>query len=364
MMEIQALGAGGGSIAEVRDGVLHVGPQSAGALPGPACFNLGGGRATVTDANLVLGVLDPDYFLGGKMTLDVGKARTAIEMHVARPLNLTVEEAAWQIRQTVDRHMGQAVADVASTLPTGQERVAVAYGGAGGLHACAVAKVAGIGKTIITPFSAVSSAYSSSLMDAGHLYHRRLDAALTGAIDQRALGDAVASMWIEARRDMRSEGFDDGALQGALQVFARARGGTCTVMVHADTTAFDRGETIDTVIQSVRKALAAAGERGSADFVLTTLALMVYAQTPHYTLPEIAPGSGGLLDAQSGHRRLYCGPQSGFCGAPVYRRSNLGRGAEVTGPALVESDQTTILVSPGWRMTIDRFNNAILEEAG
>ena len=229
MMSIVALGAGGGSIARISDGMLAVGPQSAGALPGPACFDLGGIEPTVTDANLVLGLLDPAFFLGGTMKLDAAKAREAIERVVATPLGISVEEAAARIKATIDRSMGEAVARVARQLPDGAEPVIVAYGGAGGIHAADV-RFAGIRRTIMTPFSSVASAYSSSLLDAGHLYYRRIDQVFAPALRQ-GVAAALAAMWGEARRDMRGEGFADATLAAELQLFVAARPGGAEVMV-------------------------------------------------------------------------------------------------------------------------------------
>ncbi|MBL4802992.1 MAG: hydantoinase/oxoprolinase family protein, partial [Emcibacter sp.] len=153
MMAIKALGTGGGSIAHVENNSLKVGPQSAGALPGPACFNLGGAKATVTDANLVLGVLDPDFFLGGTMKLDLEKARDVIKRDVAEPLGLSIEDAAAQILDIVNCNMGQAVAEVAENFAADETPVVIAYGGAGGLHACGIAAQAKTSKVIMTPFS-------------------------------------------------------------------------------------------------------------------------------------------------------------------------------------------------------------------
>lgn len=359
MMAIRALGTGGGSIAHVKDGTLYVGPQSAGALPGPACFNLGGDKPTVTDANLILGVLDPDYFLGGKMKLQVDKARTAIERDVAQPLGISVEEAAWQIKCVVDRDMGRAVAEVAENLAPDAERVVVAYGGAGGLHACDISAAARVSRTIMTPFAAVSSAYSSSLMDAGHLYYRRVDMAFAAGMDRAAACEAVSSMWREARRDMRSEGFAAEDLRAALQLFVRAAGGGTEILLHAPDSVFEAEKALEALVAEARARL---GSNGAA-LELTTIALMVQAPIPHYLLPEIPVTADNPAQAIKGARRLFAGPADGYVEAPIYDRAQLGRDMTVQGPALVESDQTTILVSRGWTMTIDKFNNAILQEA-
>lgn len=363
MMEIQALGIGGGSIAHVTNGELRVGPQSAGSLPGPACFDLGGEEPTVTDANLVLGVLDPDYFLGGSMKLKEDKARAAIDSRVATPLGISVEEAAWRIKQAVDREMGDAIASVGANLNGSGERVVIAYGGAGGLHACDIAAAAGVSKTLMTPFSAVSSAYSSSLMDAGHLYYRGVDAGLGDPDALSKVEAAVGGMWREAVRDMRSEGFDDTELRGTLQLFVRSEGARRNALVHCAEDDLEDAWTSGRLEEQVRDLLKKEGEARNGALAVETVALMVQAPIPHYRLPEIPESEISLDAAKKGQRQLFVGPDTGFVDAPIYDREALGRGATVDGPAIVEAAQTTILVACGWRMSVDKFNNAVLEEA-
>lgn len=362
MMAIQALGTGGGSIAHMEDDILKVGPQSAGALPGPACFNLGGAKPTVTDANLVLGVLDPDFFLGGAMKLDVDKARDVIRRDVAEPLGLSIEAAAAQILETVNRDMGQAVADVAENFGAGEEPVVIAYGGAGGLHACGIAAQAKTSKVIMTPFSSVSSAYSSSLMDAGHLYYSRAGLELSESPDKKALGNIINQKWREAVRDMRGEGFAEDKLTGELQLFVRSKEGAKDVLIMAPLDFYDNEAQLRQVLDRAAQALTEAGETVDAGIRLETIALMVSAEVPHYEMQELLDAKADVVGAIKTHRPLYVNSKSDFVKTPIYDREKLGRDSVVEGPALVESDMTTILVIDGWKMTVDKFNNAVLEE--
>ncbi|MBW1852261.1 MAG: hydantoinase/oxoprolinase family protein, partial [Deltaproteobacteria bacterium] len=153
MLAIRAIGAGGGSIASVKEGELQVGPQSAGALPGPVCFDLGGSEPTVADADVVLGILDPDYFLGGTMNLNRDKARGVMEARIAGPLGISVEQAALEIKKKVDEAMGAEVKKIKEKIGSNMEPLLVFYGGAGPAHCCDIARVAGLKKIIITPFS-------------------------------------------------------------------------------------------------------------------------------------------------------------------------------------------------------------------
>lgn len=358
MMAIKALGTGGGSIAYMENDVLKVGPQSAGALPGPACFNLGGAKPTVTDANLVLGVLDPDFFLGGSMKLDVEKARDVIRRDVAEPLGLSIEDAAVQILETVNRGMGQAVAGVAENFTDGEEPVVIAYGGAGGLHACGIATEARTSKVIMTPFSSVSSAYSSSLMDAGHLYYGRAGLEFSKNLDRVALKEIIDRKWQEAVRDMRGEGFAEDKLTGELQLFVRAGEGSKDVLITAPLGFYDDDAQLADVLARAAQALTHSGE----GMLLETIALMVTAEVPHYEMQILLDSNPDVAGAIKAHRPLYVSSKSDFVKTPIYDREKLGRDSVVSGPALVESDMTTILVADGWKMTVDKFNNAVLEE--
>jgi N-methylhydantoinase A/acetophenone carboxylase len=361
MVSILALGTGGGSIARVEDGEVKVGPQSAGALPGPASFNLGGSEATVTDANLVLGVLDPGYFLGGSMRLDMDKARDAIREKVADPLGISVEEAAWRIKEAVDRSMGQTVAEVARNLDE-EEKVVVAYGGAGGLHACDIAAAAGVRKTIMTPFSAVSSAYSSSLMDVGHIYYRRAGMALSDALDAETIRPLLDAMWAEAKKDMRGEGFPAENLTAEVQLFIGPAANGAEVMLHVAEDFADSSDSLRAIESEARQRLAAMGAQSDGALKLSTIALSVAAEVPHYHLPELAGSGGDVAKAQKSKRPLYDPVKGDYVETPIYDRSKLEPDMTVFGPALVESDQTTIAVSRGWKLQLDRYANAILEE--
>jgi len=361
MMAIKALGTGGGSIAHIKEGTLQVGPQSAGALPGPACFNLGGSKPTVTDANLVLGVLDPDYFLGGSMKLDVQKARNVIQQMIAEPLGLSIEDAASEILEVVNNNMGMAVSSVAENFSSGETPVIFAYSGAGGLHACGIASKAQISKVIMTPFSSVSSAYSSSLMDAGHLYYNRVGLELNNNLDRDHLIQIISDKYQEAIRDMRGEGFKENELDAELQLFVRSNEGSKEQLIKTDTHSFNSQDALSDVIVQATTALNEAGENTDNGIQLETLALIVSAKVPHYEIPILPESPVSLEKAIKSSRPVYVHSKKEFIKTPIYDRDKLGRDNAVTGPGLIESDLTTILIHEGWKMTIDQYNNAIME---
>jgi N-methylhydantoinase A/acetophenone carboxylase len=361
MVRISAFGAGGGSIARVKDGKLSVGPVSAGAVPGPACFNLGGQEATLTDANLVLGILDPEYFLGGKIRLALARATAAIKEKVAIPLAVSVEEAACLIRSTVERSMGRQVEQVRENFPADVEPLLIAYGGAGAAHACAIADHAGLRRILITPFSAVSSAFSSSLMDVGHQYYRRIDRSFTDAGIQEALLEGLSSMRHEAERDMRGEGFADSEIQSDVQLFMTCMKSGREVVLHTDDKSLADPAAVAALTENVMNN-GIPETLQAQDYRITIVGLLATVPTPHYQISEQEISSHSLDHALKGTRSVFFSPETGTQDIKVFARALLQPGNELQGPAIVESDQTTLLIPDAWVMSIDRFNNALLNK--
>jgi len=356
MIAIRALGAGGGSFARVEQGTLRVGPESAGAVPGPACFGLGGTEPTLTDANLVLGILDPGYFLGGAMALDAGRAWAAIEQHVANPLGVGVPGAAVRIREAVEERVGRAVAQVRDSLPAAADPLMIAYGGAGAIHACAIAGRAGLRRVAITPFSAVSSAFGSSLLDAGHLYYRRIDAPLGSSVAALRVAAAFSAMRRDAERDMRGEGFAAAETRYELQLHVRHPGGA-EVVIPLEAALPEGAGALARAADLARARLdAAAGD----ELVLTSAGLLASAAVPHFSMAPMLRSDSDVATALKGARPVYLEAGQPARELPVYARERLAHGHELTGPVIVEADQTTLLVPVDWRLQIDRFNNAML----
>lgn len=357
MLAIRALGAGGGSIAAVEDGTLKVGPRSAGALPGPACFGLGGTSPTVTDANLCLGLLDAGNFLGGDKRLDEDKARGAVSGLVAGPLGLSAEEAAWRIKDAVDADVGGEVARLREEVGA-EDPLLVVYGGAGPLHACEIARLAGIRRVVVTPFSAVFSAYSSSLMDVGHVYHQRVQVPLRPAGDLSELGTVLDRLRATAERDMRGEGYAPETLhwQAELIVESAVTGEEVKLTTVAD---FHRD--LRSVEDVTRQAAHRLDDTGETDLTITALGLFVSAPVPHFRLRPVPETTARLDDALRGRREVVVAADGARAEVPVYDRAKLGHGHQMPGPVLIESHQTTVWVPEGWTARIDRFDNIMLE---
>lgn len=361
MMEIRAVGAGGGSIASVVDGRLHVGPQSAGALPGPVCFGLGGVDPTVTDADLILGILDPAYFLGGAMQLDLDKARNVLREKVAEPLGLSVEASALKIKSQIDAAMGTEIRRIRERMGNEEDPLLVVYGGAGPAHCCHMAKAADLKKIVVTPFSAVFSAFSASGMDVGHRYDSRIDLPLAETTDFHTLEHAVQGMEKQANRDMRGEGFSPDQVELGLELFVRQGEDGREVRFGAETDFFRRPEGIKEMMSRASESVDGA-DRPDGSLTITMVCLIARAKVEHYETPEVPPASVEVEKAVKGSRSLVLDEEDGAQPTPVYDRSLLTNGHSLVGPALIESEQTTLLIPPGWRMRVDRYNNAVIEE--
>ncbi|WBX85350.1 hydantoinase/oxoprolinase family protein [Sphingosinicella microcystinivorans] len=309
----------------------------------------------MTDANLVLGILDPARFLGGGMTLDPDKARAAIDTAVAQPLGISIEDAALAIRRNVEDAMGRAVGAVAERLGRPDGLPVIAYGGAGAIHAADIAANAGIGRVVITPFSAVSSAFGSSLMDVGHIYYRRADILVESAGDLLSAAPLVADMATEAARDMRGEGFDPADAEARLQLFWTGAGGEPEILVAAETAAVSDADAASAALIAAREALGTAGP-----LRLASIAYNASARVPHFEWRQGQTAAADLAAARLADRQVWFGGPERVA-TPVYDRARMGPGHTLSGPVIVESSQTTILVPEGWRLAIDAYDNALLE---
>lgn len=362
MLCIRAIGAGGGSIASVKDGALSVGPQSAGALPGPVCFDLGGANPTVTDADLISGVLDADYFLGGTMKLNYEKAAAALTGKIAKPLGVSCVQAALMIRSSIDGAMGREVKRLTQEISRDFEPILLVYGGAGPAHCCHIARAAGLKKIVITPFSAIFSAYSASNMEVGHLYYRRVNLPFKATSDLNPLGRPLAEMLEEANRDMRGEGFSAGQVTRQLELFVRRSDTGNEVKLLAELNFFESAEKIEALLKQASEELPAEAASARSDFLLTTVGLLASAPVPHYQIPHHPLVDYGVDRARKGTRSVFLEPERDSQEVPVYDRSRLGNGHLILGPAVVESKHTTFLLPERWKMTVDHYNNIFAEE--
>lgn len=359
MVAINAIGAGGGSIATVKHGELRVGPQSAGALPGPACFSLGGTNATTTDADLVLGYINPNNFLGGKMKLDAAKAVQAIEMKIAAQLKVDVIEAALIIRDKIEAYIGAELRKTIEAMGPDFKPTMVIYGGAGSTHCCGIAFHAGI-KNIIAPlYAPVFSANSLSSMDVWHIYSRRLGQWIkkNGGIfaDDAAVEQTVKDMYSEAVRDMRGEGFTDDQVTNLIEFFVSRGNNAPEARVVIKGT-----EWADTFIEAFQQQ--APKLFTASDAFSPAMFLHATAKIPHYEVTKFGQDQADPSRALIGSRSVCFGKTTGMTETRIYERLKLHPGNVVQGPAIVEAKDTTYVVREGWNYTVDEYLNGIFEE--
>jgi N-methylhydantoinase A len=362
-MNIQALdlveiGAGGGSIARARLGVIAVGPESASSTPGPACYGRGGSEPTVTDANLVLGYLNPHHFAGGAMTLDAAGAARALDQALARPLGLTVEEAAWGVHAIVNTNMELATRVV--SIERGRDPRAltfVAFGGSGPVHGCRIAQALGIPRVVLPAAAGVTAAIgllaAEVKFDVARTYVRRLDT-LDGA-QVTAMYDDMAA---QATEVVRQSGV---TAQISLVRAADARyvgqGYELTVPVPAgrlDAAALAAVRARFDEIYAARYGYAAPDE----PIEIVTWKLSAVGGTPRVSLAK-APATSDR-DPRTGTRAAYFPECGGFVATPVYDRYALTSGTAITGPAIVEERESTTVLPPGAAAVVDAYANLIV----
>ena len=359
MMDIFEVGTGGGSIARVGpQGALRVGPESAGASPGPACYALGGTAATVTDANLILGRIAPDRFLGGEMALDPAAAERAMRDAVAGPLGMDVVAAAAGVLRIAATAMSFAVKGVSTErgLDAGDFAL-VAFGGAGPLHASAVARELGMGEIVVPPapghFSAVGMMHADLRYDYVRTWFARLAEAPFEEIERlyaemerqgraavAATGTAVEEILAGRSADMRYVG-QEHAVTVDLPAEIFAAGDRAAIKARFDE------------VHALRYGTSAPEEPAELVSLRATVA-GVLSKPPPVRLAD-------PVDAPVARRRVYFSEAGGFVDTRVHARAALGRDARLEGPAIIEEQASTTLLLPGDLMRVDAWGNLRIE---
>lgn len=360
-VDLVEIGAGGGSRARVERGILRVGPESAGAEPGPACYGLGGQEPTVTDANLVLGYLDADFFLGGARRLDQDAAARAIAEHVARPLGVGTVEAAWGIHQLVTLNMEGAIRVVSIGRGKDPRRLAcVTFGGAGPIHGARLARSLGIARVIV-PFAAgVASALGLLIADPRFDLARTLVVSLDGAPWER-INQLFEAMEVEGRAQLEATGLGgERRVSRAAEVRYAGQGHELHVPVPP-------GRLGPDALPALQKAHAEiyAAHYGYAEPLGTPLEATNWKLEIASVAPPVASSTlvGSAGDARKGSRRVYFPESGGFVDCPVYDRYRLGVGAAVTGPAVIEERETTAVLLASDFARVDEHGNLIIHVA-
>ncbi len=334
LCEIWSAGVGGSSVFRVKDGAITIGPESVGAVPGPACFGRGGKEATITDASLLSGLFDPVSYFGGGMGLDLERAKAAVTTNVAGPLGIGLEEALTRMVEAYE----QKIAEELHRFTTIDDRtVMLAFGGAGPLNACGVAEKAGISRVSIPKMAAVFSAYGIGSCDISQRYGVTLE-----DLSSTGVASALAELKTKAARDMFAEGVAAGDYVVTARLVADfGNGHEHTHVLEGDDTAlpevFEKAVEVDLELDAVKHLR--GSDHGAGVFEPKTQARSSGSRHPL--------GAEGL--------RAEC---------PVYRLADLKPGDFAFGPAILEEDYFTCRVLEGWRLTVSNLGDVLLTREG
>jgi N-methylhydantoinase A len=360
-VDIAEVGAGGGSIAWIdKGGSLQVGPQSAGAAPGPACYDRGGEEPTLTDANVVLGYLNPQALAGGTLPLDADRARVAVETRVAGPLGLDVVGAAWAIHRLADASMVRALRAVSTERGRDPRNfVLFAFGGKGPVHALGIAAALGIGRVVIPPAPGLFSSLALLFSEVEHHFvqtHFQRD----GEDDGARLEKVLAQLEAQGRAALDSEGYRGpcARLDRLADVRYAGQNSELTIPIAP-------GPLTPARLVELREAFAVEhektyGYRSDGEQVqIVGLRLVARGLSPETRVPErlrIVADTG----AASTSRRAYFGPEDGWRETPIIARQMLnGRPSE--GPLIIEEYDATTVIRPGWRASLDAGGNIMID---
>lgn len=334
LCEVWSAGVGGSSVFRVADGRITIGPDSVGAVPGPACFGRGGKQATITDASLLSGLLDPTSYFGGGMGLDPERAKAAVMTDIAEPLGVDLEDAVLMMGAAFEQKIAEELHRFTSI---GDDTVLLAFGGAGPLNACGVAEKAGISRVSIPQMAAVFSAYGIGSCDISQRYDTTLDS--PSAI---GVAKALAGLKKKAARDMFAEGVAEGDYTVTTRLVADFGGGHEHIHVlDGDDVdfpeVFEKALAVDLELDAVKSLR--SGEVGGGTFEAKTR-------------------------ARAGGSRHPLGANKLRAETPVYRLADLKPGDWADGPAVLEEDYFTCRILEGWRLVVSNLGDVLLTREG
>jgi N-methylhydantoinase A len=361
MVDVQSVGAGGGSIARVRQGALLVGPESAGSTPGPVCYGRGGTHPTVTDADAVLGYLPRDAFAGGRMRLDVHAASEAIRHHVAEPLDVDPIAAAWGIERIVNANMANATRKVLAGHGADPRTLSlIAYGGNGAVHAAAIARELGVDRIIVPKaapaFSALGVLVADYVVDLVRSYVTPLS-----QVDLNRVHDLMTDLTQEVDKELQPTGLTADDIERTLFAQMCYPGQNFDMSVPVpEGVALDEPGLLDLAERFHDQH---ETERGfcfrSQQPVVRGVRVIARGHTPK---PDHFAETGAAHDAaeaRKGERDAYWG--EGFVATPVYDGTTLAPGASIKGPGLIEEAFTVVVVPPGARAELDSLGNYVIQ---
>ncbi len=359
-LDIVSIGAGGGTIvsADAELGTIHVGPQSAGSNPGPACYGFGGDRATITDAAVLLGYVNPNYFNGGRMQLQPERSREVFET-VAKDLSMDVIDVAQGAYEIINAHMSDLI--VGMTVRRGlnvNDYVLFSFGGAGPVHVAYMGATLGAKKAIIPVSSSVYSALGLATSPIGHTFIKYDYRALP--ITAEVLNNNIGELRDRVRRELEDGGAERDSMDIRVSLDMKYMLQINTVPmelplkeIYDETDAAELGERFDTAYTELYGAGSAYPEAGRA-----VVSYMVKGEgVVHDFEPKSEPlGDADPSGAHKEERQAYF-KDNGFIATAIYDFARLAPGNEIAGPAVIETDETTIVIPPSFKGTLDGFKN-------
>ena len=364
MIDIHTVSAGGGTIARLDSvGGLEVGPDSAGADPGPICYDRGGTEVTITDANLVLGVLNTGGFAGGRMKLNKPKAKKLLGETIARPLGLSLMEAADGILRIINVKMEEAIKAVSTQRGYDiRDFTLVAFGGGGPMHAGKVALDLGIPNLLIPPTPGVTSALGLLMSDVKHDYVRSKLVPLKD-LDLEEINHLFAQLTAQAKNELAEEGFTEQEMlvNAFLDLRYTGQGYELTVPSTAPPL---KAEDLDLLRKrfDIQHEQAFGHMAASEPVELVSLRLVSIGLVPQVKLSPAGSTGTKLADVRTGTRNIFFGQEHGTLDCPLYRRSLLEPKHEISGPAVVEQLDTTTVIHPEQLAMVDDYLNLIVRE--
>ena len=350
MVDIQAIGAGGGTIARVESGRLQVGPDSAGADPGPVCYGRGGEEVTVTDANALLGRLNPESILGGDLSIDLGEAEAAVEERIADPLGLSTTEAAAGVLRVVDDKMKKEMRLALTQRGFDPRSFAlVTYGGAGPMHALSIARELSLDRVVVPPWPGINSAVGLLTTDRKRLHERSLVEPLASVSVQDAFDDLIREA--EASLDDPA-----GEVRFERELELRYAGQSYELVVPVGPE--DTSETLRE--RFTQKHEESFGHTSDEPLETMTYRVVSRVETDKLSgdlLEREKRGESGDVDPAN-RRDVYF--EGEFRETPIYERADLPRGSQIDGPAIIEQMDTTTVVDPSATVSVDAFGNLVV----
>lgn len=333
LCEIFSAGAGGSSIFKAVNGRISIGPESVGAVPGPAAFGRGGKEATITDASLLSGIFDPKSYFGGGMALDLDRAATAVKLNIADPLGVDLDAALLQMEHAYE---DKIAVEVHRHTKVSKDTVLLAFGGAGPLNACGAAEKAGINTVAVPQLAAVFSAYGIGSCDISQRYAVALETR-----SEAGVGAALEALKVKASRDMFAEGFGAGEYEVSARLVAEMADGSEQSELLGDKAAFPAGFAKAVAVELELTAVKSLREDAnrSAKFVQGA--------------PAKADGVRNVLVREKGRIDI-----------PVYKLGQLKAGDYASGPAILEEDYFTCRVLEGWTFVISDAGDIMLNRKG